>query len=349
MNIINRTIAILLVLIVFSTLTRGIVTVDNCTALFPITLDKKMGYIDCNGKIVVQPIAFDASYFKDGVGYISNRKGDTGIVTLSGELIYFTPFELLSDFSENLALAKTPENKFAFISKDKAIKFFLPSNVLFAEGAPIVSAFKEGIATVKLDNGSILFIDKDGKTLFERDFEEVDSFSGGISTVEFGSKGAVIDRKGNFILKPRIVNRQAGKIIFAPRDGIVRVQEGARNWKYIDNKGKILLNASFDYCGDFIDGLAVVSRNNKFGFINKKGKIVIPLEYSEADDFSDGLAFVKKNKTNYFINSKGKLEFPLKFGVVISPFNSGLAYFRSNIEEGYIDKSGNWVWKKKVE
>ena len=83
-----------------------------------------MGYIDCNGKIVIEPVFFDFSDFRNGVGYISNNKGETGIATLSGKIIYFTPFEPLSDFSEDVALAKTPENKFVFVTKEKKSSFF---------------------------------------------------------------------------------------------------------------------------------------------------------------------------------------------------------------------------------
>jgi hypothetical protein len=337
---------LLLILICFK-----YVSAITCPALFPIKKNNEWGYINYQGKEVVPTIYSKATDFSNDVGIVLTKNGDTSIVNLIGNVQLF-PYEILLDFSEELALAAN-NGEFFYVDKSGKKKFVLPKNVSYYDGGttlPMASNFSEGIATIYLDNGSVLFIDKNGKTLFKRNYDTVDDFSGGISTVEFGDKGAVIDKRGRYILKPRIVDRQNGKIIFAPLDGIVRVQEGERKWKYFNNKGKVLLKTNFDYCGDFIDGLAKVSKNDKFGFINKKGKLVVPLKYDDADDFSDGLAEVEINNRFGFINNKGKLVIPITiFGVVVTPFKNGLAYIRTNIEEGYINKSGNWVWKKKTE
>ena len=41
--------------------------------------------------------------------------------------------------------------------------------------------------------------------------------------------------------------------------------------------------------------LSVVEANEKYGFENAQGKIVIQAEYDRAEDFSDNLALVMKN------------------------------------------------------
>lgn len=313
-----------------------------CDALFPITVNQKMGYIDCNGKEVVLFDDADVSEFNDGVGNFGYGKEGSGIVMPDGKIVNFNPFKLWSNFSEGLALAETPENKFVFITKDKKIRFVLPSNIAVDDTRPIVGNFKEGINSARLIDDSIIFIDTNGKILFSRNYDAVDDFSGGIATVDIGNKNAVIDKKGKYIIRPSISG------IYASHNGIVRIKEGKNKWKYVNNQGKVILKTNYDYCGDFIDGLAVVEKNGKYGFINKKGKLVVPLKYDEAHDFSDGLAEVEINNKIGFINNTGREVISTTiFGVVVSQFKHGLAYIRTNTEEGYINKSGSWIWKKK--
>lgn len=69
--------------------------------------------------------------------------------------------------------------------------------------------------------------------------------------------------------------------------------------------------------------------------------------------FSDDLAAVKEfNKGNKgkwgFINKDYEIVIPYKFNEVGS-FNNGLAYFRIADVEGYINKKGEIVWKRKID
>lgn len=50
--------------------------------------------------------------------------------------------------------------------------------------------------------------------------------------------------------------------------------------------------STFTEFGCFMDGLAVVNKNGKFGYINKTGKMVIAPEFDGALNFSEGMAAV---------------------------------------------------------
>ena len=51
-----------------------------------------------------------------------------------------------------------------------------------------------------------------------------------------------------------------------------------------------------DRCSDFNEGLAVVSKDYKYGFIDGRGNEIIPLQYDYACEFNNGFARVMKDE-----------------------------------------------------
>ena len=63
----------------------------------------------------------------------------------------------------------------------------------------------------------------------------------------------------------------------------------------------------------FHEGLAIISKEGKYGFMDKTGKIVIPTIYSSAEDFHEGLAAVKKDEKFGYIDKEGNVVLPFRF------------------------------------
>ena len=70
-------------------------------------------------------------------------------------------------------------------------------------------------------------------------------------------------------------------------DGLARVQRDGK-WGFIDKSGKEVVPCEWDDIYYFINGLALVEKNGKYGFINKKNEAIVPIEYDSAIDFADG-------------------------------------------------------------
>lgn len=127
------------------------------------------------------------------------------------------------------------------------------------------------------------------------------------------------------------------------------------------------IHNSYDNYRCFSEGLAVVSRDGKYGYVNKKGELVIPLQYSYAGNFKDGMAVAsikEKIKTGWwfsktierhgFINKQQQWVIPPNFDDAWS-FSYGRARVGKRIENGtgkqsestmrygYIDKTGKQV------
>jgi hypothetical protein len=130
---------------------------------------------------------------------------------------------------------------------------------------------------------------------------------------------------------------------------------------------KTALQAAFMYeaAGDFHDGRAAVTLNNKVGFIDTAGNMVIPCIYDydpagwaflydnltdQKDrkplyEFSEGLAAVRLNRKWGYIDKSGKEVTPFKYSDYASglKFCEGRAEVRSGRKSGFIDTSGREV------
>ncbi len=69
--------------------------------------------------------------------------------------------------------------------------------------------------------------------------------------------------------------------------------------------GNIVIKPQFDYVGAFIEELAPVLVNEKWGYLDNKGKVVIPAQYQFTNGFSEGLACVETWGKSGYINTKG--------------------------------------------
>ncbi len=315
--------------------------VPECEVLYPIkNVNGKGGYIDCKGDVIVKPQFMGVREFSDGIGVIHTQKGD-GFVDLQGKITVFNNTELFSStFSEGLAFGLS-KGVLGYIDKKGNIAIKLPQ---YAEKLGFLN-FSEGIGAIQT-NDKYYFINKQGNVAIEKGFDSIEGkegFVGGIATVGIDGKFAVINRSGKYIVKPQ------NEYISHPSDGLVNLR--CRNkiaWIYLDKNGNTTLKVQYDYAGSFVEGLAEVEVGGKWGYMDKTGKIVIAPQFGQVQEFSEGLAAVQLNGKLGFINKKGELVISTAFDYipVEMRFRGGLAYIYTNDVEGYIDKTGKWIWKK---
>lgn len=119
--------------------------------------------------------------------------------------------------------------------------------------------------------------------------------------------------------------------------------------RVMDDKGKLgywdrllnqnITNIEYDRAECFNAGLALVGKNDKYGFINKQGKAVIPLVYDDAWEFAENLANVKKDGKWGFIDKTGKTVIPFRYQSV-GGFFRGFAPVENDKGWLCIDKKG---------
>ena len=93
----------------------------------------------------------------------------------------------------------------------------------------------------------------------------------------------------------------------------------------------------------FHDGLAVVSKEDTFGFIDLSGKLTIPLIYTSAKSFGNQLAPVCNSKNIWgYINRSNKVSIPFQYNYADS-FTEGTARVMKGGKWVYIDSLGKIV------
>ncbi len=347
--------------------------------LFSVKVGKEIGFIDRNGKIVVDPQFQGARDFVEGRAgvAVSGEKYKEGFIDENGKLVIIPQFDATRDFSEGLAavgigflgLHGSGEHKWGFIDKN--------GTMIIAPKFQEVQSFTEGLAAVMNDERKWGFIDKNGKVIIPFQFEDAFNFSEGLACVLTNGLFGFIDKSGKVVIEPRFATPSNFK------EGLAAVELPVKDFKpykyygtYVRSLGELLFidktgntaikfDSNVKRISDFSEGLASVEIERKdkdyyTRLINKQGKVAFDLPfYSSQVSFSEGLARIEQNNRYGFVNKTGK--------IVIKPvyrwaedFHNGLAEvstskqisdfvvtenlgFEPNL--GYIDKTGKVIWQ----
>lgn len=182
----------LLLVLLAAGLTYGQSSRNQPSELFPIYKDRKWGYIDNTGKVVIEPKFDEAREFVDGLAIVK-MGGRYGYVDTTGQIAIDVPFDSVStihQFSEGLALIHVGGIGYRYIDKK--------GQVVLAPKADQAWDFSEGLARIN-QFGKWGYMDKTGQIVIEPIYDEAKDFSGGLARVELGRRWGYIDKTGKFI------------------------------------------------------------------------------------------------------------------------------------------------------
>jgi hypothetical protein len=218
----------------------------------------KWGYIDPEGKVVIEPQYDEAGSFSEGVARVGIYDKDYkwGFIDRVGKF------------------------KWGFI--DKAGNWALKP----VYDSP-VEDFRGGRASVGKDigmnNGVVVetfFVDKEGRSYAEpepderfEDFDDVDPFFEDLATFRRDGKYGFVNRQATVVIKPRFDLAGFFAEGLAPVE-IGRPQNGMGKWGYIDRKGKVVVKPLFDWAWEFSEGRALVAVGDKVGYIDRAGRYI---------------------------------------------------------------------------
>jgi WG containing repeat len=308
----------------------------NREGVAAVKLDKKFGFVDKNAKIVI-PIEYDElNHFEDGL--IMVKKGAKyGFINKTGQAIVPIVYDKCENFREGLAMV-TLDKKIGFVDKrgnvvipvqyDKAqggnnglipIQFKEKWGMLDLTGKikipfeyDYLTSLSEGLICAK-KGGKIGYLDSDGKEILPFIYGTGSrSFNHGVAIVEMNSRYGLINKKGEFVLQLKyamigIFNEGLADVSFPFVKG--NFSEDRRG--YIDTTGKEICNLSSSYesCGWFKNGFAIVKAYDKFGFMDKNGFKITPLVFDKLTDFKGDLAEGTIAGETFLINKEGKYIF----------------------------------------
>ncbi len=339
--------------------------IDFETNKSEIGFTSEVGFIDASGKIAI-PLntnwflaSIDRRCFLEGLEPVHIRRkvgritGDWGYIDPQGKFAVEPQFSYAEPFSEGLAAvcdASTKYgNKVGYI--DQAGKYVIPPQ--FDEA----SAFSEGFARVAVSN-LYGYIDKRGAFIVKPQYRTgaEHGFAEGLVWVESDGKWGCINGKGENVIAFKFAGPSSFSDGLAPVTladstndaGLLTPSTG-----YIDKSGAFVIAPQFNLAWKFSEGLARVDMAGKMTYINKQGKTVFTIANGGwADEFSEGLANVSIRKGSGpeswgYINRNGEFVIKPQFQQA-KPFYRGLAQVFLNGQMGYIDKTGQFVWKGKT-
>jgi hypothetical protein len=273
--------------------------------------NSKEGYIDSNGKIIIDAQFAGAYPFEEGRAKVLIGKR-FGYIDVNGKYLIEPIYNTISNFWEGNAIANK-DTKYLLIDKyGKEVKTI--------EGIQGFSNFSEGISIVSVEqDGKEQYgaIDFNGNWLIKPQYDRLLVFSDGLAQAEINNKKMFVDNKGKVIF-----NCEEGlEYSCSFKEGLLMVYKIVKSndgeeellCGFVDNKGQIVIEPMFEGASDFSDGLALVqkSSNEKIGYIDKTGKFIIQPNYDKANSFSDGLAAVFINELedskHGYIDKTGKI------------------------------------------
>jgi hypothetical protein len=306
--------------------------------LFVIQENKKCGYINKNGEVIIKP-GFNAAGIFEGKLARAMRDSLWGFINQQGEFVITPQYTIAKDFSEGLAEVWIRDKHFYIDTLGK---------IIFETQFKNTGKFYDGLSKVYSNEGFTKgFMNNKGKLVIPVKHLYAEDFSEGLVNVS----EKFLDVAGKSVIEAKEYKIVKG---FSEGLAVVTLKEGSP--AFIDKEGKIVihlndLNISSAY--SFSDGLAIVNDagiDHKSGYINKNGKLKIPCQFAEANGFSEGFASARSDLNGLwgYINKRGEWVIKQRFTQVPPDgFKNGLALIKENDKWGYINKKGEFIWQEK--
>jgi hypothetical protein len=114
---------------------------------------------------------------------------------------------------------------------------------------------------------------------------------------------------------------------------------------YADRTGAIVVKAEYDEAYAFLDGAAIVTKDEKKAFIDKTGKEIlkVPAGIEDVMGFFGDVAIVSKDGKSGLMNKTGKITVEPKFDSIF--FDNGVLTALEGEKWGIIDATGTFVAK----
>ena len=286
---------------------------DFTNSYAAVKLNGLWGYINYSGTMVIPPHFQEALDFNEDRLAVVKKDGKYGVINTKGTSPAGIIFDEVGQYSNGFALAKAAGVQYYLDNMGKSHNL--------SEGFQ-VRDFSEGMAPLKnLATGKWGFVDSRGKLAIDVRYDTVYNFSNGVALVKHKGEYQYITKTGG---KKKIESATGQPLSFVNGFAKIKTSRGigfiGKDFKllpiygktatdfneaglaaletednelcYIDKAGRIKFKVKYDRIGNFSNGLAWVSKNDKYGYINTKGELVIDTIFTSATDFRDSLAYV---------------------------------------------------------
>lgn len=241
--------------------------------IFPFRsrVNGKIGYINWNSEIVIEPQYASGTYFeKDGYATVSIK----------------------NDSIEKFAVIDLKGNYF----------------ISFEEGYELISLNNEienWILVIK--DGKWGYINYDKEILIPLEYDSLGDFYGNLAYAQKDGKYGFVNSSNKIVID--FEYERAGDFSSIQSDGFryARV-ENENKIGYINNKGILVIPYLYDYVQPIFKGIIIAKKDKKYGCINIKGDIIVPFEFEiiyHGENIIKARKELMSNK-EYYYNRQGE-------------------------------------------
>lgn len=143
-----------------------------------------------------------------------------------------------------------------------------------------------------------------GKQVLPIKYRKIGYFYNDIAVVQIKGSKALVDRKNNIIEAYDNYVKYAG----CPNDSLwrIKIRKKGYNYRHINNMKQNLSKTCFEMGYLAKEDIAAVSLHNHWGYMDNSGKIVIPIIFDKVGQFYNGQALVSVNNKYCIIDKCGK-------------------------------------------
>lgn len=277
----------------------------------------------------------------------SNALGMWGFVKSDGTEITKDIYKSVSYFSsDGYATALDPSTKEAVLLNTKG-------EVVDLNLKGILDLDYIGETEKNVDSKAAIFkigkkfgvVNVNGKVIHTADYDKIDKTKSSILVGKKGTALSLLKLDGSTItLDANIID------VRDFREGLAPFVAKSKLLGFIDEQGKVVIEAKFESVGYFSVGLAwakpevVGKAGAKVGFIDKTGKWVIDAKYDLGKEFEtvSKRAMVKSGEIMMYLTPTGE-EIKVDGATKLGQFEEGLAYAFKGDMVGFVNPSGKWV------
>lgn len=224
---------------------------------------QRLGYLDAEGRVVIEPRFTDAHDFSDGRARVADGKwihefprprlqAKWGFIDRNGNLVVPIDLESADNYSDGLALVGRSNSWRGYIDRDG--KATIDTDKLLLDPALhtfLNRSFHDGLAPFEVtgramhtENGMGYF-DKSGRVAIQPQFLHAKDFSEGLAAVRTAAGTGFIDRQGRVVIAPQFDRANSF------HEGLAAVQCG-REWFFVDRCGCRISSRNCDLAGNFV-------------------------------------------------------------------------------------------------
>lgn len=252
---------------------------DNCAiAVMCKNYEVRYGLIDTMSNDIIPPL-FEKLELVDNGLYKFRINELYGLINSNGDIVLANQYDYISKFSEGYG-------SFSKVTSvdSKGDKTFI-HGLIDRQGNEILPASYSFIGNVS--EGKAVLMNNNIWQLFDVNTRNILQFPD-ISYLGICKEGLCrYNMGGSFDLK--------------------NLKTKGGRWGYLDQKGEIIINPTYEIAHAFSEGKAAVKQNGKWGFINTKGDIIVPCEYDKFESaYSKGYGKLIKNNKVFIFDENGK-------------------------------------------